>query len=54
MLVFNQAIYAEAVETHLICPMQCRVHGVTINDTLQMFVAEATEHSHAIIINLGV
>lgn len=52
MLVFNQAIYAEAVENHLICPMQCRVHGVTINDTPKMFVAEATEHSHAIICDL--
>jgi len=51
--VFNQAIYAESVENHLICLMQCRVHGVTINNTLKMFVAEATEHSHAIIIHLG-
>ncbi len=33
MLVFNQAIYAEAVENHLIFPMQCQVHEVTINDT---------------------
>ena len=53
MLVFNQAIYAEAVENHLICPMQCQVHGVTINNTPKMFVAEAMEHSHAIIIDLG-
>ena len=53
MLVFNQAIYAEAVENHLICLMQCRVHEVTINDTPKMFVAEATQHSHAIIINWG-
>jgi hypothetical protein len=53
MLVFNQAVFAEAVGNHLICPMQCWVHGVTINDTPKMFVAEATEHSHAIIIDLG-
>jgi hypothetical protein len=53
MLVFNQAIYAEAVENHLICPMQCQVHGVTINNTPKMFVAEATEHSHAIIVDMG-
>ena len=53
MLIFNQAIYAESVENHLICPMQCRVHGVTINNTPKMFFAEATEHLHAIIIDLG-
>jgi hypothetical protein len=53
MLVFNQALYSEAVENHLICPMQCRVHGVTINNTPKMFVAEATEHLHTIIVDTG-
>ena len=53
MLVFNLAIYAESVENYLICPMQCRVHGVTIKNTPKMFVAEAMERSHAIIIDLG-
>ena len=51
MVVFHQAIYAELVENHLICPMQCQVHRVTINDNPKMFVAEATERLHAIIID---
>jgi hypothetical protein len=53
MLVFNQAIYAELVENHLICMMQCWMNGVTINDTPKIVIAEATERSHAIIIDLG-
>ena len=53
MLVFNQAIYAELLENHLICPMQCWVHGVAINNTPKMFIAEATDCLHTIIVDLG-
>jgi hypothetical protein len=51
MLVFHQAIYLELMDNHLICPMQCRVNGVEINDTPKIFVKHPTEHSHAIVVN---
>jgi hypothetical protein len=37
ILVFHQAIYCHSMENHLICPMQCRVNGVVINDTPKFF-----------------
>jgi hypothetical protein len=33
ILVFHQAIYCRQMNNHLICPMQCRLNGVVINDT---------------------
>jgi hypothetical protein len=33
MLIWHQAIYLDMMDNHLICPMQCRVQGVTIHDT---------------------
>ena len=50
MLVFHQAIYLESMDNHLICPMQCRVNGVEINDTPKIFVKHPTERSHAIVV----
>ena len=51
MLVFHQAIYLESMDNHLICPMQCRVSGVEINDTPKIFVKHPTERSHAIVVD---
>ena len=51
MLVFHQAIYLESMENHLVCPMQCRVAGVTIHDCPKLFVKDPTEESHAIVID---
>ena len=51
MLVFHQAIYLESMDNHLICPMQCRVNGVEINDTPKIFVKNPTERSHAIVVD---
>ena len=50
MLVFHQAIYLESMDNHLICPMQCRVNGVEINDTPKIFVKNPAERSHAIVV----
>jgi hypothetical protein len=50
MLVFHKAIYLESMDNHLICPMQCRVNGVEINDTPKIFVKHPTERSHAIVV----
>jgi len=51
MLIFHQAIYLETMENHLVCPMQCRVAGVTIHDCPKLFVKDPTEESHAIVID---
>lgn len=51
MLIFHQAIYLETMENHLICPMQCRVAGVTIHDCPKIFVTNPTDQSHAIVID---
>jgi hypothetical protein len=50
MLVWHQAIYLETMENHLICPMQCRVNGVVVNDTPKIFVKDPTNKSHAIVV----
>ncbi len=50
MLVYHQAIYNESSDNHLICPMQCRAHGVTINDIPKIFVKNPTSESHAILV----
>ena len=51
MLVFLHAIYLESMDNHLICPMQCRVSGVEINYTPNIFVKNPTERSHAIVVD---
>jgi hypothetical protein len=33
MLVWHQAIHLDTMENHLVCPMQCQVNGVMVNDT---------------------
>ena len=50
MLVWHQAIYLDSMEDHLICPMQCRVIGVVVNDTPKIFVKDPSNHSHAIVV----
>ncbi len=50
MLVWHQDIYLETMENHLICPMQCRVIGVVVNDTPKIFVKNPTNKSHAIVV----
>ena len=51
MLIWHQAIYLDTMDNHLICPMQCRVHGVVIHDTPKIFVKDPTDHSHAIVVS---
>ena len=50
MLIWHQAIYLDTMDNHLICLMQCRVHGVVIHDTPKNFVKDPTDHSHAIVV----
>jgi hypothetical protein len=48
ILVFHQAIYCCQMDNHLICPMQCRVNGVVINDTPKMCIPNPDDSMHSI------
>jgi hypothetical protein len=50
MLIWHHTIYLDTMDNHLICPMQCRVQGVTIHDTPKIFAKNPTNHSHAIVV----
>jgi hypothetical protein len=47
-LVINQAIHVPHLDHHLLCPMQCRVNDMIVND-LPKFLAgsDITDHTHA-------
>ena len=48
MLVVNQAIEVPHLQNHLLCPMQCRMNGVKINE-LPKFLAETPDKTtHAL------
>ena len=48
-LIIHQAIHMPDLDHHLMCPMQLRANGVTVNDCPKMFCKEPTEESHAIV-----
>ena len=48
-LVIHQAIHILTLEHHLLCPMQCRVAGVTIIDCPKILTPLPQEESHCII-----
>ena len=48
ILVFHQAIYCRQMDNHLICPMQCRVNGVVINNTPKMCIPNPDDSTHSI------
>ena len=48
ILVFHQANYCRQMDNHLICPMQCRVKGVVINDTPKMCIPNPDNSTHSI------
>jgi hypothetical protein len=49
-LVINQVIHIPHLDHHLLCPMQCQVNGVTVNDTPKYLVSDPTDHMHALIL----
>jgi hypothetical protein len=49
-LVINQAIHIPHVDHHLICPMQCRVNDVIVDDTPKFLWSDPTGHMHALTI----
>ena len=52
-LVIHQAIEIPHLDHHLLCPMQCRVNGVTVNDTPRFLVQSPDKETHAIIARMS-
>ena len=50
LIMINQAIHVDYLEHNLICPMQCRLNGVIVNDTPKFLTDNPTEESHAMIL----
>ncbi len=49
-LVINQAIHIPHLDHHLLCPMQCRVNDVIVNNTPKFLTSDPTDHTHALTI----
>ena len=52
-LIFHQAIHMPDLDHHLMCPMQLRANGVTVNDCPRMFCDEPDEKSHTILLRMN-
>ena len=50
ILMINQAIYVPEVEQCLLCPMQCHIIGVEINEVPKFLTTNPTTSSHSITI----
>jgi hypothetical protein len=50
-LIINQAIHIPHLDHHLICPMQCHVNDVTVNDLPKFLAANPTDQTYALTIN---
>jgi hypothetical protein len=47
-LIINQAIQIPHLDHHLLCPMQCRVNDVTVNNLPKFLAADPTDQMHAL------
>jgi hypothetical protein len=47
-LIINQAIHIPHLDHHLLCPMQCCVNDVTINDLPIFLAADPTDQMHTL------
>ncbi len=48
LLLIHQAIHIPHLDHHLLCPMQCRVNDVTVNETPKFMVNDPTDQTHAL------
>ncbi|KAL3786440.1 hypothetical protein HJC23_011021 [Cyclotella cryptica] len=48
ILMINQAIYVPEVDHCLLCPMQCRINGVEINEVPRFLTQDPTTSTHSI------
>jgi hypothetical protein len=49
-LVFHQAIHMPQLGHHLLCPMQCLINDVTVNNVPKFLTHFPTDNTHAIIV----
>jgi hypothetical protein len=49
-LVINQAIHIPHLDHHLLCPMQCQVNDVIVNNMPKFWASDPTDHTHALTI----
>jgi hypothetical protein len=49
-LVINQAIHIPHLDHHLLCPIQCRVNDVVVDDTPKLLTSDPNDHTHALTI----
>jgi hypothetical protein len=49
-LIIHQAIHIPHLDHHLLCPMQCRVNDVIVNDLPKFLASEPTDQTHALTI----
>ena len=48
-LVIHQAIQIPNLDHHLLCPIQCRVNDITINNVSNFLMKTPTQDSHSIV-----
>ncbi len=49
-LVFHQAIHMPQLDHHLLCPMQCHVNDVTVNNVPNFLTPFPTDNMHALVV----
>jgi hypothetical protein len=49
-LVFHQAIHMPQLDHHLLCPMQCRVNDVTINNVQKNLTHFLSDNMHTLVV----
>jgi hypothetical protein len=47
-LIINQTIHIPHLDHHLLCPMQCCVNDVTVNNQPKFLAADPTDQTHAL------
>jgi hypothetical protein len=47
-LIINQAIHIPHLDHHLLCPKQCRVNDVIVNNLPKFLAADPTDQTHAL------
>jgi hypothetical protein len=47
-LIINQAIHIPHLDHHLLCPMQCCVNDVTVDNPPKFLAADSTDQTHAL------
>ena len=51
ILTIHQALHIPTLSNNLLCPMQCRVHGVTVNDIPKFLKKQPSNDDHVIIVD---